>query len=225
MATIRKMQSKNPATTATGTISTAIAPNGPGSLIVVFAGNASTGATLNISDTASHAWTTLAGPQVGATDVSKSWWTISTTSTPFTITVTASATFLNLLVDEFVGVDVTSPVADAHSAIGTGVAPTVTSPTVTPTRNRSLIWGACNDTLTAAGTGFTVGANDSAGDLSVWAVLGDSTAGVATSALFGTVSGGDYNLSVAAFNPAPGPDFNFVKRQTRPAMFRPGLAR
>lgn len=231
MANIRKMQSKNPPTVTSTSISTIIAPNGPGSLIVVWIGVSNVLAyTLTPVDDAGtgQVWTAFTGSPVSASaSRGFAFWTITNTSKAFTVTATqvgggAGSVFMNMLLDEFTGVDVTSPhIASAMSTDPTGAVGTITSSSVTPTVNRALIWSACNDNISAVGTGFTVGANDGASDWSEWRVLGDATSGVSTTATY-TSTGGAYTMAVAAFAPAPHPTF---RPRTRPAPFKPGLAR
>jgi hypothetical protein len=136
------------------------------------AGTAETTVTLTASG-----WTTtqLSGP----TGASGSWIASfgaiapNTTQATFTITWSGScANFINDLVDEFSGNDTTGGTTtfDAHNQ-GFNASTGQCSITVTPANNNDGLWGACQDSVTAVGSGFTKGADDTSQDWSEWQIL------------------------------------------------------
>jgi hypothetical protein len=132
----------------------------------------STQTTVTLSATG---WTTTA---LSAVTGSNGGWiasfgAIAPNTTQATFTVTWSndcGAFMNDLQDEFSGNDTTGGTTtfDAHNQ-GTGSGNC--SITVTPANNNDGLWGACNDSVTAVGGGFTKGADDTAQDWGEWKIL------------------------------------------------------
>lgn len=96
----------------------------------------------------------------------------NTSAATFTVTWSnACASFMADLVDEFSGNDTTGGTTtfDAHNqgTAGSGNC----SITVTPANNNDGLWGACIDSTTAVGSGFTKGADDTQQDWAEWKIL------------------------------------------------------
>lgn len=220
MANIRKMQSISTALNGVTSRSVTIASNGPGSLLIMLAGVADPAASLSINDTAGQPWGEVSS-LTSALDSVSLFYVISTTAAPVVVTATTSggAQFMNILLDEFTGVDIYEPFSDlgqTQSATGT---PTLN---MTPGVDRCMLWGACNDSITGVGSGFTKGCDDGSSDWSEWKLLGDKTAGVAQAVNFTNGGASNYNLIAAALKPAPHPART---NSLRPYIFGPGNAR
>lgn len=87
----------------------------------------------------------------------------NTTSVTFTQTWTIASCggFLNNLIDEFHGTNPTTPID--NSILTTNTTGGCLG-TITPVANNTMLWSACNDSVTAVGSGFTAGANDTQQD-------------------------------------------------------------
>jgi len=95
----------------------------------------------------------------------------NTTAATFTMTwSTDCGAFMGDLVDEFSGTDLTGGTTtfDANNS-GTGSGSC--SITVTPANNNDAVWGACEDSVTAVGSGYTKGADDTSQDWSEYKIL------------------------------------------------------
>jgi hypothetical protein len=119
-----------------------------------------------------------------------------------TITVTwnqPTTTRMNDLIDEFSGVDGTTIAVGNNSATGTGTA----TVSVTPTANDTMIWNACNDTVTAVGTiggtTATKGADDTQSD---WSQYRQLSSGSSTAQSCTFTGSGNYIIGGVALNPA-----------------------
>ena len=120
----------------------------------------------------------------------------NTSAATITMTwTTGSCTFMNDLVDEFSGEDLTNFVDASNSATGSG-SPTAS---VTPVNNNDGVWGAANDSVTAVGSGYTKGADDTQQDWSEWKILSGS-AGIAQTVNF--TGSGTYTIFAATIKPA-----------------------
>jgi len=126
----------------------------------------------------------------------------NTSATTFTVTWNnGCGSFFSFLIDEFSGVDATNFV-DAISSSSTGTSGGCTA-TVTPVTSNDMIWSGCLDSITAAGSGYTKGADDSAQDWTEFKLLSGG-AGVAQTAVFVPSSGTSFNAQAIAIKPAGG---------------------
>lgn len=172
-------------------------------IILVFGANGSTTPTATIADTALNTWNVL---QVKFTQTGSgsayAWWALANGSGSTTITVLWSANpnfFLNQLVDVFSGNDTTSPISATNKASGASGAP---SGTVTPLDNDCLLWGASNDSITAVGSGFSKGADDTQQD---WSEYKSLTGGSGASQTVNfTGASAAWMLAMAAIKPVSG---------------------
>jgi hypothetical protein len=186
----------------------------------MLAGVADPAGTLSVNDTAGQAWNEVSN-LTSALDSVSCFYAISTTTAPVVVTASTSGgpQFMNILLDEFTGVDIYEPFSDIGQTQSASGAPTLN---MTPGVDRCMLWGACNDSITAVGTGFTKGADDGSTDWSEWKLLGDGTKGIAQAVNFTNGSASNYNLIAAALKPAPHP---VRANKLRPYIFGPGLAR
>jgi hypothetical protein len=126
-----------------------------------------------------------------------------TSATTFTATFGTGAicnSYYDYAVDEFSGNDATGGATtfDAHNqATGSGSC----SVNVTPANGSDAIWGACEDTTTAVGSGYTKGQDDAGGDWTEYKILSGGN-GVAQTVNF-TGSGAYVALGVS-IKPAGG---------------------
>lgn len=222
MATIRKLQSKANKANAIS-VNTTISLNGVGTFLLVFSGTSDSGATQTISDTIGLPWVDFSGPIVGgAPDVCNTWYAFSTASGPCTITITkdAGVQFINIMVDEFSGVDPVDILDNSAFLTGNSTTPSTTFTSVGS--SKSMAWAACNDSLTLVGTGFTKGADDGSSDWTEWKAINDNKNAGSVDVGF-TGGGGSWNFAAVTLLPQPDPSFKV--RSIRPAPFKPGLAR
>ncbi len=137
-----------------------------------------------------------------------------TTATTFTATFTGGnvcGNYGDWAADEFTGNDATGGTTtfDAHNqATGSGSC----SVNVTPANANDGVWGACEDTTTAIGSGYTKGQDDSGGDWTEYKILSGGS-GVAQTVNF--TGSGTYNVLAVTIKPAGGaaPPSGFNKRQ------------
>lgn len=92
----------------------------------------------------------------------------ATVTFSFTATSGGCGAFMNVLVDEFSGMNATNFV-DVNTP-GSGTTGSC-SYSVTPTANNDMLWAGCNDSVTAVGSGFTKGADDTQTDWSEYKLL------------------------------------------------------
>ncbi len=129
----------------------------------------------------------------------------STSATTFTATFTGGGTcgsspYGDWKADEFSGNDSTGggTTFDAHNqSTGTGSC----SVSVTPANNNDAVWGVCEDSTTAVGSGYTQGQNDGGGDWTEYKILSGG-AGVAQTVNF--TGSGTYNALAVTIKPAGG---------------------
>ncbi|HTE63622.1 MAG TPA: hypothetical protein VK631_24915 [Solirubrobacteraceae bacterium] len=180
-----------------------VTPGAVGRLILVAAGHATTTTTFTISDTAGNTWTILNARKTQAgSGAMQSWWAVANGTGATTITITYSvnlATFGNMLVDVFDGNDTTAPASANNSASAASGAPTGT---VTPADANCLSWGASNDSITAVGSGFAKGADDTVQDWTEFKALTGGSGAPQTVNFSG--SSGAWILLMAALKPAGG---------------------
>lgn len=104
----------------------------------------------------------------------------NTSAATFTLTTSvANGSSYSDLIDEFSGIDATNFI-DA-SSLSNGSSGCVAS--VTPVANNDGIWIACDDTVTATGSPYTKGADDTDQDVAEWKILSGG-AGVSQSSNF-----------------------------------------
>lgn len=192
-------QTANPGTT----IAAAVTPGATGRLMLVGCGCETAGATLSIADTAGNTWNVLNAKttQVGS-GCFQSWWAVANGSGATTVTHTiagATDVFRNILIDVYSGNDTVSPVSSQNTASGASGSP---SGTVTPSDANCLIWGAANDSITAVGSGYTKGADDTAQDWSEYKEISGGSGSAQTVNFTGT--SGAWMLHMGAFKPAGG---------------------
>ncbi|GEM_PF-2407077 len=140
----------------------------------------------------------------------------STSAATFTATFTGGGTcggspYGDWKADEFSGNDTTGGTTtfDAHNqSTGTGSC----SGTVTPVNNNDAVWGVCEDSTTAVGSGYTQGQNDGGGDWTEYKILSGGS-GVAQTVNF--TGSGAYNVLAVTIKPAGGAaaPSGFNKRQ------------
>lgn len=107
----------------------------------------------------------------------------ATVTFSFTATTGGCGAFMNVLVDEFSGMNATNFVD--VSTPGTGTTG-ICSYSVTPTVNNDALWGGCNGAVTAVGAGFTKGADDTGGDWSEYKLLSGGSGSAQTVPFTGT---------------------------------------
>jgi hypothetical protein len=167
------------------------------------AAGAFTGAT-PISDTQANTWNTFTGlPFHDATNgvTVIGWWALAknTTATTITINSNVASAFMIMMLSEFTGTDITSPLDQVATPRGNSTNPT--SATFTPTYNDELIWVFGVDSITAVGnidgSAATKGSDDTFQDWSEYRIL-TGRAGVGMTAAF--VGGaGAWNLVIGTF--------------------------
>jgi hypothetical protein len=111
-----------------------------------------------------------------------------------TFTGGTDSAFANDLIDEFSGADTSNPVDASNSSASSG---SCTS-TVTPTVNDDMLYGTCQDTVTAVGTAFTKGADDASTDWAEYKKLSGQS-GVSQTVNF--TGSGTYQTFSAALKP------------------------
>lgn len=139
---------------------------------------------------------------------------LAATSTTFTATFTGASTcssYEDYAADEFSGNDTSGGTTtfDAHNqATGTGSC----SVSVTPSNNNDAVWGACEDSTTAVGSGYTKGQDDAGGDWTQYKILSGGS-GIAQTVNF--TGSGAYNALAVTIKPAGGAaaPTGFDKRQ------------
>lgn len=173
-------------------------------LVIVMSDSGSTVPTWTISASGAGwstvTWNVLIGKTTTTGTNCESWWTFAPNTNATTITVTASGSgnqFMSCLVDEFTGMDGTSPIAGTNSGVGSGT-PSIT---VTPTVDNCQVWGGCMDSITAVGSGYTKGADDTQQDWSehLTTALGAGTANNPKTVNFS--GSGTWLLMAAAIKP------------------------
>lgn len=200
-----------------------------GNLIVVggsvgdSAAGAYSGAT-PISDTQANVWNTFPGTPLhdatnGVTVVG--WWTLAknTTATTVTIASNVASAFMIMMLSEFSGTDLGTPLDQSVTARGNSTNPT--SGTFTPAFGDELIWVMGVDSISAVGfidgTNATKGSDDSFNDWSEYRILSGRAGVGMTAAFVGSV--GAWNLVIGTFTP---PRAAVVRRSSRPFPFTPG---
>lgn len=204
-------QSLGVSTTGTG-ISQAITPKFVGDLIIV-AGYAGLGSTVSISDNGPNNWNICNPPVTNGQDtVLASWYTIATSLSSLTITVSQSGnTFMGIMIDEFSGNAFTN-VLDAHSEFY-GVTGQAVSSTLLPITHDPLLWSAVADTITGVGliggrTAFKA-SDDAAQDWSEWQRGNSAITGKIYRSSF--IGFGNNTILMASFKPYY-QSFNSTKR-------------
>lgn len=125
--------------------------------------------TQSIADTAGNVWTIVEAKTTSlGTSIMQSWYAIANGSSSTTVTYTTSNTeaFSFLILDEFAGQSI-KPI-DNHAKAAASGTPTVN---ITPVLDNCGLWVVSNDSNTAVGAGFTLGADDANQDLSEWKIL------------------------------------------------------
>lgn len=181
------------------TIAQSVSPGTVGRLIVVTSGHDSVTATMTIADTAGNTWLQACPRRTQAGGGSlQVWYAIAngTGSTTITVTDSVSTGFRNILIDVFDGNGSGTPL-DNHTETSAGSGSPTT--TITPVVNNCLLYAAANDSVTAVGSGFTVGSDDGASDWSEYKALTGGAGGSQTANFTGS---GAWILCVATFAPA-----------------------
>lgn len=184
-------------------------PNTSGNAVLVFVTCAATSGTVTAVSLTASGWTFT---QVGGISGNTSngfaavfrAYAPNTSAATLTQSWTASGgtcgNFMNDLVGEFSGTDLTNFVDGNNAATGSGT-PTVS---VTPTGNNDLIWAAADDTVTAvgniAGSAATKGADDTNGDWSESRLISGGAGSPQSSAFTG--SGGYTIFAIAIKAPS-----------------------
>jgi len=106
------------------------------------------------------------------------------TAVVVTGTWSQSCSTLGIFYDEFSGGDPTNFV-DQATSITTGTTGSCTQ-TVTPGVNDSMLWSFCADSVTAVGSGFTKGQDDTQGDWTEYKLLSGGSGAVQTVPFTGT---------------------------------------
>lgn len=139
--------------------------------------------------------------------------TPNTTAVTFTVTYTGATScgsYKDYAMDEFSGTDTTGGATtfEAHNqATGSGSC----SITVTPVSADDAIWGACEDSTTAVGAGYTTGQNDAGGDWTEYKIL---SGGAGASQTVNFSGSGNYVVYAVAIKPPGGaaPTTGFSKK-------------
>jgi hypothetical protein len=180
-------------------------PTGTGNVILFGIGCAAPSTTNTIS-LAATSWTiTTISSGVGASGNRMAFfraYALNTSATTFTLTSTVQCNnFINVLIDEFSGMDVTTATSATNTTSGSGT-PTAS---VTPTSNDNMIWLACDDSITAVGnidgSAATKGADDTQQDWGEYRLLTGGS-GVSKTAAF--TGSGAYTCGIAAIQPPAG---------------------
>lgn len=179
----------------------------------------STTSTTNVASLSASGWTFTVIPCTGATNCTSgtfgtsnnraaAFWAYAPNTSLVTITGSfggVSAGFMGDLEDEFSGVDGTNAVSASTAIAGSGSC----SASVTPGENNDGLWGICVDSVTAVGSGFTKGGDDTQQDWSEWKILSGGS-GVSQTVNF-TGSGTFQEMAVAikaASSVTPGTTFS-----------------
>lgn len=202
-------------------------PGSIGNLLIVAVGVSAAGATLGISDTAGNTWAPLNVSHSNPTrsTTCASWCALANGTSSTTITTTGGSVFWSGTLDEFSGAHQTSPMdVTTRSADAATGNPTV--PSFTPTYDDELIWAFAFDSVTAVGnidgSAATKAADDGSQDWTEYRAL-TGRKGVSMTAAF--VGSSNYDCLCASFRPPVVPAFTITNKGSRPAPFRPGLAR
>lgn len=167
-----------------------------GNLLVLMLSSGNTNTTnFTISDTQANTWVE-ANPFTGGGTAgnSRCFYALAknTSSTTITGVEVGSASAWEMALDEFSGVDQTTPLDKHGEQTGSG---TPTSPARTPTNVGAMAWGGTPDTVTAVGAGFTKASDDTAGD---WSEYQLNASGSITVTFTGS---GTYCCNIAIYNP------------------------
>lgn len=165
-------------------------------VVTVVGGPAATSITL--VDTQTNTWNTaVAFTKVAGIGSMQVFWALAknTTATTLTGTIVGDVTFIAILVDEFSGNDTSSPFDTGNSAGSTTV---TAAPTLTTGADACMVYESIVDSATGAGTGFTLGASDTLGEISAYKFLGTSTSGTSQGTAFAGTTGGSV-VSIASF--------------------------
>lgn len=163
-----------------------------------------------IALTASGWSTTQVGTIVGG--ATQGWaamfkaYSPNTSAATFTMTWTVVGNscngFMNDLIDEFSGADLTNFV-DASvqntAASGSGCPSATAGNGVTPTVNDDGIWFACNDNATVVSGGYTKGGDDNQNDWTEWKIL---TGGSGTEQFSSFTTSNGWTMNGVAIKPA-----------------------
>src|SRR5215467_15370746 len=174
-------------------------------IVGVLCGNGGSSTPTNATLTA-PVWTfTRLGTIVGASSWNAVFGAIApnTSSTTFTVTWTAATncTFIGELGDEFSGNDTTGGTTTFDNTAQTSMANSGCTLNITTGNADDAVWGACwANPVTAVGTGYTLGANDGAGD---WSEYKNTTDGAGTwETVNFTANSGVFNEVAATIKPA-----------------------
>lgn len=165
---VTHIQSQAATASAVSQVQKAITPTKGNIIFACGSSSTDTTSTLSISDTAGNVWTTVEAKTTAGTSIMQSWYAVANGSSSTTVTYafTNQENFSFLLLDEFAGQSI-RPIDNHAKATGSGT-PTVS---ITPVLNNCGLWVPCNDSNTAVGAGFTLGADDANQDLSEWQIL------------------------------------------------------
>lgn len=177
---------------ANTTIAVAITPNAAGNIIIVAGGANATAPTITIADSpGAHTWIECnpVKAQAGSGSM-RGFYAIAKNTSATTITITSSTTpsFMNVLGNEFDGVDQVSPIGAHDEASGATGSPI--SAAMVLDVDDEAVWAACNDSITAVGnidgSAATKGADDLQQDWTEWRVLVGRNGASITAAFTGT---------------------------------------
>lgn len=185
-------------------------PTTSGDAIFFYIG-CSCASTTNVIALTATSWTITAIPCTGATSCTSgtygttgnraaAFWAYAPNTSAATFTANwavSAAGFANSLQDEFSGMDATNAVDASTALAGSGSCST----TVTPSVANDGLWGACNDTVTAVGAGFTKGADDTSTDWTEWQILSGGSGAAQTVNFTGS---GTWELMAVAVKAAGG---------------------
>lgn len=177
------------------TISFTLQATNANDAIVMFFGCNASGGTPSAVSVAATGWSfTALSPITGNTTngFGASFGAIAPNTSGVTATVTWTVTgstcngFQNALADEFTGNDTTGGTTtfDAH---GQNTGGSGCSLSVTPANANDAVWFACNDSVTAVGSGWTKGADDASQDVAEYKILSGGS-GVAQNASYTSAS-------------------------------------
>jgi hypothetical protein len=133
-----------------------------GNLLVCGAGWSDVALDTTVTDTQGNTWTAIAGSRANNTNAAQVFWAVAGSSAANTVTMTTKASGVNtncterdMWIDEWSGLDTSSPVDNSTSITGTGTNP---SGSVTVNSTPSVIYALCMATAgtLGAGSGYSV---------------------------------------------------------------------
>lgn len=198
-----------------------------GTLLTVSASSNQAGTHATPTDDKSNSYAASAPPTDGGTTERVSGW-YAKNSISGTVSVTAhfspSAGLLGIEIAEWSGADTSAPL-DKQGGLATGATTDAFSPSVTPTTDGQLIWGACmNDQdVPVAGTGYTL--LDSTGTTGIGHEYKIQSTAAAVTTEFSEAFSGQWVVLIATYKAAGAAAAAVLHDWSHGPQFQPLVAR